>query len=103
MLIRIATFSTAPIDTDERDWVIEALASVPGVRAAYHAMDRDTGALLSLSIFDDRDAYEAGFAAIAHRAAERGHQGVPPDETHFYEVVRFTENVSAAPAETVAS
>lgn len=90
MLIRLARFDSAP--NDDRDWVIEALGTVPGVRAAYHAIDRDTGAMLSISVFDDQDAADAGFAAIAASAAARGHQGVPPDETRFCQVLRSFES-----------
>jgi hypothetical protein len=89
MLIRIATFYTPP--TDDREWVIDALRPVPGVRAAYHAVDRETGALLSLSIYDDEAATEAAHAAIARRAAERNHHGVPTDEIHLCEVIRFMD------------
>src|ERR1700694_786538 len=81
MLLRLARFDHAP--TDERDWVIEALEAVPGVRAAYHAVDRETGAMLSISVYDDQVAADAGFGAIAASAAARNHHGVPPDETRF--------------------
>jgi hypothetical protein len=89
MLIRLARFDRA--SSDDRDWVIEALASVPGVHAAYHALDRDTRAMFSISVYDDQKAADAGFAGIAASAAARGHQGVPPDETRFCEVVRSFE------------
>lgn len=90
MLVRIATFNTPP--TDDREWVIDALRPVAGVRAAYHVVDRETGALLSISIYDDEAAAEAAHAAIARRAAERHHQGVPPDEIRFCEVIRFVDH-----------
>ncbi len=89
MLVRIATFNTPP--ADDRDWVIDALRTVPGVRAAYHVVDRETGALVSISIYEDEAATEAAHAAVARGAAERNHHGVPPDETRVCEVIRFMD------------
>ena len=96
MLIRIATFRTPP--GDDRDWVIEALRTVPGVRAAYHAVDRETGALLSISVVEDVAAAEAARAAIARSAEARGHEGTPPDAIRFCEVIRSTEGAACQPA-----
>jgi aspartate/tyrosine/aromatic aminotransferase len=89
MLVRIARFNTPP--TDDRDWVIDALRPVPGVRAAYHAVDRETRAMLSISIYDDDAASEAALAAIRRAAEDRAHHGVPPDEIRLCEVVRFLD------------
>lgn len=97
MLLRIATFETPP--ADDRDWVIEAVRTVPGVRATYHAVDRETGALLAVSVFEDETAAQAAQAAIAGEAARRGHQGVPPDAIRFCDVIRSTENAAGAPAQ----
>lgn len=90
MLVRIATFNTPP--ADERDWVIDALRSVAGVRAAYHVVDRETGALVSISVYDDEAASEAAHNTVARRAAERNHHGIPPHEIRLCEVVRFMEH-----------
>jgi hypothetical protein len=99
MLIRIATFQTPP--GDDRDWVIDALRSVAGVRAAYHAVDRETGALLSISVFEDLAAAEEARAAIARSAEARGHEGTPPDAIRFCEVIRSTERAARQqPGET---
>lgn len=45
--------------TDDRDWVVEAAASVPGVRATYHLLDPATGNGLSIAVFDDDEAAAA--------------------------------------------
>jgi hypothetical protein len=86
----MVTFNTPP--PDNREWVIDALRPVPGVRAACHVVDRETGALLSISIYDDETATEAAHAAIAGRAAARRHRGVPPDEIRLCEVIRFMDH-----------
>jgi hypothetical protein len=99
MLVRIATFNAPP--ADDRDWVIDALRPVPGVRAAYHALDRETGALVSISIYDDEAATEAAYAAIARRGAERNHHGIPPDEIRKCEVVCFMEHTVHQAAQEV--
>jgi hypothetical protein len=77
--------------TDDRDWVVEAAASVPGVRATYHLLDPETGNGLSIAVFDDEDAARAAGAAIRQRAEEIGWNDQPRPgsvaET-FYQVIR---------------
>ncbi|MFG2052718.1 hypothetical protein ACGFI9_01685 [Micromonospora sp. NPDC048930] len=77
--------------TDDRDWVIEASAAVPGLRAAYHLVDPETGNGLSIAIFDDEEAAQAAGAAIRRRAEEIGWHDQPhprfTSET-FYQVLR---------------
>ena|SRR5947209_8565475 len=97
MLIRIARFDNPP--PDDRDWVIDALRTVPGVRAAYHALDRDSGAVLSISIYDDRAAADAAVEAISASATARNHHGTHPDGIRFCEVVRSLERAPEQSAE----
>ena len=76
---------------DDRNWVIDAAADIPGVRAAYHLVDPETGNGLSVAIFDDRAAAEAAGAAIRQRAEEIGWNDQPhPSFTSqtIYDVVR---------------
>ncbi|HEY8113171.1 MAG TPA: hypothetical protein VII16_09935 [Actinomycetes bacterium] len=70
MIARVAVWE--PMPTDDRDWVVEAAASVPGVRATYHLLDPETGNGLSIAIFDDEDAAQAAGGAIRRRAEEIG-------------------------------
>lgn len=90
MIVRIATFEREP--SDNRDWVIDALRGVPGVRAAYHVRHPELGTVLSISVFDDEAASERAHTAIAARAQEIGHQGYPPDDIQIYHAVRYVEN-----------
>ena len=79
--------------TDDRDWVVEAAASVPGVRATYHLMDPETGNGLSIAVFDDESAAQAAGSAIRRRAEEVGWNNLPrphPVSETFYQVVRGT-------------
>lgn len=101
MLLRVALFNTPP--SDDRAWVIEAVRTVPGVRATYHAADRETGAMLSISVFDDDAACAAAHAAIAREAARRGHRGEPPDEVRLCTVIRSTEFGAGGPAGETSS
>lgn len=56
--------------TDDRDWVIEAAVSVPGVRATYHLVDPETGNCLAIAILDNEDSAEAAGNAIRQRTEE---------------------------------
>jgi hypothetical protein len=58
--------------TDDRDWVIDAVSEVSGVRATYHLLDPETGNGLSVAIFDDEEAAQAAGAAMRRRAEEIG-------------------------------
>ncbi|MEU0414684.1 hypothetical protein ABZ307_43920 [Streptomyces griseorubiginosus] len=45
--------------TDDRDWVLEAAAAVPGVHGAHHLIDPPTGNGLSITFFEDTAAAQA--------------------------------------------
>ena len=68
-----------------------AIAGIPGVRAAYHLLDPETGNGLSIAIFDNETAGQAAGAAIRRRADEIGWNDQPrpgyASET-FYQVLR---------------
>ena len=62
MIARVAVWE--PMPTDDRDWIIDAIAGIPGVRATYHLLDPETGNGLSIAIFDNETAGQAAGAAI---------------------------------------
>ena len=89
MIARVAVWE--PMPTDDRDWVLEAAASVPGVHGAYHVVDPATGNGLSISFFEDEAAAQAARKAIEQRAAEIGWHDTPhpaPASQTLYQVVR---------------
>ncbi len=70
MFARVAVWE--PMPDDERQWVIDAAKTVPGVLDAYHLVDPSTGNGLSIAFFeDDVDVAEVK-AAIAAKAEEIG-------------------------------
>ena len=75
LIARVAVWE--PMPTDDRDWVVEAATSVPGVRATYHLLDPETGNGLSIAVFDDEDSAQAAGSAIRRRADEIGWNDQP--------------------------
>ena len=51
MIARIAVWK--PMPDDDRQWVIDAAKTVPGVLDAYHLIDPQTGDGLSIAFFED--------------------------------------------------
>ena len=89
MKARIATWE--PMPTDDRQWVLDAAKSVPGVIAAYHLIDPNSGNGLSIAIVEDETDGAAVTAAIAARAAEIGWNDQlrpAPTSEVFYRVMR---------------
>ncbi|MEV7076171.1 hypothetical protein [Streptomyces sp. NPDC093990] len=77
--------------TDERDWVLDAAAGVPGVKGGYHLVDPATGNGLSIAFFEDEAAAQAARKAIEKRAEEIGWNNVAhpaPASTTMYDVIR---------------
>jgi hypothetical protein len=89
VIARVAVWE--PMPADDRDWVIEATAEIPGVHAVYHLLDPKTGNGLSVAIFDDEAAAQEAGAAIRRRAGEIGWNDTPhprfTSET-LYQVLR---------------
>jgi hypothetical protein len=89
MIARVAVWE--PMPDDDRQWVIDAAKTVPGVLDAYHLVDPATGNGLSIALFeDDVDVAEVK-AAISSRAEEIGWHNVPrpaPASETLYRVVR---------------
>jgi hypothetical protein len=90
LFARIATWEPMP-DDDDRQWVIDAAKTVPGVLNAYHLVDPATGNGLSIAFFeDDVDAAQVK-AAITAKALEIGWNDVPrpaPSSETIYRVLR---------------
>lgn len=89
MKARIATWE--PMPTDDRQWVLDAAKSVPGVVAAYHLIDPKSGNGLSIAIVEDETDGAAVTAAIEARATEIGWNDQPrsaPTSEVFYRVMR---------------
>lgn len=89
MIARVAVWE--PMPTDDRDWVLEAAASVPGVHGSYHLVDPVTGNGLSIAFFEDEAAAQAARKAIEERAEEIGWNNVPhpaPASATMYDVMR---------------
>jgi len=89
MIARVAVWE--PMPEDDRQWVIDAAKSVPGVQDAYHLVDPATGNGLSIAFFDDGVDVAAVKAVIAEKADEIGWYDEPrpaPRSETIYRVVR---------------
>lgn len=89
MIARIAVWE--PMPDDDRQWVIDAAKSVPGVLDAYHLLDPATGNGLSIAFFEDETDPAAVKAVIAQRAEGIGWNNVPrptPTSETIYRVIR---------------
>ncbi|MEH6374612.1 hypothetical protein V7793_09790 [Streptomyces sp. KLMMK] len=89
MIARVAVWE--PMPTDDRDWVLEATATVPGVHSTYHLIDPTTGNGLSVAFFEDEAAAQAAGRAIEQRAEEIGWHETPhpaPVSHTIYNVMR---------------
>jgi len=81
-----------PMPDDERQWVIDAAKTVPGVLTAYHLVDPATGDGLSVAFFDDDTDPDAVRSAISARATEIGwnrEQHPAPKSETVYRVLRW--------------
>jgi hypothetical protein len=90
MIARIAVWE--PMPNDDRQWVIDAAKSVPGVHDAYHLVDPATGNGLSIAFFEDTVDVAAVKAVIAEKATEIGWNDVPrpaPKSETIYQVLRW--------------
>lgn len=93
MKARVATWE--PMPTDDRQWVLDAVTSIPGVVAAYHLIDPQSGGGLSIAIMEDDTDGAAVKAAIEARAAEIGWNNHPrpaPTSETFYRVLRHAQS-----------
>jgi hypothetical protein len=89
MRARVAIWE--PMPTDDRQWVLDAAKSVPGVIAAYHLIDPQSGNGLSIAFIEDDTDGAAVKGAIEARAAEIGWYDQPrpgPKSETFYRVIR---------------
>ena len=89
MIARVAVWE--PMPDDDRQWVIDASKTVPGVRDAYHLVDPSTGNGLSIAFFDDEVDVAEVKRAIAEKAEEIGWNEVPrpaPKSEAIYRVIR---------------
>lgn len=91
MIARVAVWE--PMPGDDRDWVLDAAAGVPGVHGAYHLVDPATGNGLSVAFFEDEAAAAAARRAIVERAEEIGWHNTPhpaPVSETIYQAMRYT-------------
>ena len=89
MIARVAVWEPMPVD--DRQWVLDAAKTVPGVLDGYHLMDPATGNGLSIAFFDDDIDIAEVKAAITRKAEEIGWNDVPrpaPKSETIYRVVR---------------
>jgi len=89
MIARVAVWE--PMPDDDRQWVIDAAKSVPGVLDAYHLVDPATGNGMSIAFFEDHVDIAEVKAAISARAEEIGWHDEPrpaPRSETIYRVVR---------------
>ncbi len=89
MIARVAVWE--PMPDDDRQWVIDAAKTVPGVLDAYHLVDPETGNGLSVAFFEDHVNIAEVKAAIAAKAEEIGWYDEPrpaPTSEAIYRVVR---------------
>jgi hypothetical protein len=89
MFARIAVWR--PMPQDDRQWVIDAAKSVPGVLDAYHLVDPETGDGLSIAFFEDDVDVSDVKAAIVARGQAVGWQDEPrpaPESETIYRVIR---------------
>ena len=89
MIARVAVWE--PMPDDDRQWVIDAAKTVPGVLDAYHLVDPATGNGLSIAFFEDTVNVSEVKATIGQTASEIGPNDVPrpsPRSETIYTVVR---------------
>lgn len=85
---------------DDRQWVLDAAKTVPGVLDGYHLVDPRTGNGPSIAFFGDDIDIEEVKAAIARRDEEIGWNDVPrpaPKSETVYRVVRRRKRRHASP------
>ena len=88
MIARVAVWE--PMPDDDRQWVIDAAKTVPGVLGAYHLIDA-TGNGLSIAFFENDVDVAQVKAVIADKAIEIGWNDVPrpaPASETIYTVIR---------------
>lgn len=91
MFARVAVWE--PMPDDDRQWVIDAAKTVPGVLDAYHLVDAATGNGMSIAFFDDDVDVTVVRSAIASKAQEIGwydEQHPAPRSETIYQVIRHT-------------
>lgn len=89
MFARVAVWR--PMPQDDRQWVIDAAKSVPGVLDGYHLIDPETGDGLSIAFFEDDVDVSAVKAAIYAKGQEIGWHDQPrpaPECETIYRVIR---------------
>jgi hypothetical protein len=89
MFARVAYWE--PMPDDDRQWVIDAAKTVPGVLDAYHLVGPETGNGLSVAFFDNHVDVAEVKDAIGRKADEIGWHDEPrpaPSRETIYRVIR---------------
>lgn len=89
MIARVALWE--PMPDDDRQWVIDAAKTAPGVLDAYDLVDSATGNGMSLAFLEDQVNIAEVKAAISAKAEENGWQDQPrpaPRSETIHQVVR---------------
>jgi len=89
MIARVAVWE--PMPDDDRQWVIDAAKTLPGVLDAYHLVEEGTDNGLSIAFFDDDVDVTVVKGVIAQKAEEMGWNDVPrsaPKSETIYRVIR---------------
>jgi hypothetical protein len=99
MIARVAVWE--PMPDDERQWVIDAAKTVPGVLNGYHLLDPVTGNGLSIALFEDdvdvaqvkarsprKPSRSAGMTSrarlLCRRPSTRSYEGAELADTHCH-------------------
>lgn len=82
-VMRIAMFEKMPdVDPVKHDELRKWMATQPGFRALYHAVDPTTGRLTSVSVWDSREQ----LMAMKDRTFPGGPLGLKPDSVEIYDI-----------------
>lgn len=92
MIARVAVFEDSPdrFRDGTYAWIKDAVEQVSGFRGLFHlAGSEGTNRSLSISLWDDVEAAEAGETAVGVKRQEVGVTPAPPTRVETFEVVEY--------------